>query len=341
MLKNIMEKIHIFFNRIITFYSKFSFTDVFIFFMILISTFIFLYIIYDLIKSRRNKSKFRVIRRKENKLKKLLEIIEIKHKRLYKIINFISYKICIYNKSSLDKNREYSLIILISITAILFILVFFVLPSINLIWYVFLGYMIIAIFFISAFLYFLYLNAIANFDKALPKTFKLINSRLIITHNIIDSIKASLKDLDKGIHRELFRMADALDKNTKATADKVFKEQRAIYKNNQYFILLTYLIEQAYYKGITKELKKEFENITEEILMEIEHKRDIQSISRMIIFFSFFVPVLLVGFEKFNIEVLGDYAANFYSSPEGLTLKIGVLLSTMIFIMAILLLEKI
>lgn len=290
------------------------------------------------ISYRLHKQKLRVTRNNSGLLKKIA--IELsKYSYTKNVIEVISYKVAIYNKDSVEKNKEYSVIFLIFILGFILTSGLIIIPRNKLVWYMSLFYLLILIIFIGLGIYAMNMAARSSFSNKLPKTYRVINSRLIITDNILEAIDLSKSDFDKSIRREMIRICDCLRKNSKNKSEKTFEFLENMYKD-EYFTILLSLIYQAHYKGISDELKKQFEDTKEDILTQLEDQRDLDFIAKLYIGLSIFFPFSIKFVEKFNEIGLGEKAGLFYSTPKGMILKLAILVCILIHSAIMLVLSK-
>lgn len=313
-------------------------SNMLIFILLLIFFSILLLLAFEKIKRKTLKSKYRIIRDKEAPLKKVVNIIEY-FTLGKKILQGITFKICVYNRNSIEKNKEHSVIVLFCILIFSILLLITVVPNSNVIWYLLVVYFLLFLGLLYLSLYIFNIMAKRNFSNRMPSTFWLINDRLIYTDNMLKALEISRNDLDKPVKREMDRIYAALTKNTKAMADNTFKFLEKVY-NNEHFTLLLNLIYQGHYKGVTRELKEQFENTTEEILIELENQRDISFNSRMYIFLTLIFIFFIRLIEKFNVNALGDKAMLYYNSPRGIVFKIIILTSIVLHVSILLTMER-
>ncbi|WP_432664787.1 hypothetical protein R9X47_00855 [Wukongibacter baidiensis] len=310
--------------------------------LILILLFIVLVIavllIFETVRKKTIKSRYRIKRDREAPLKGIVDIIE-RSTFGKKIIDSITFKICLYNRNSIAKNKEYSVIVLFCFLVFSILLLMMVIPDTKIVWYLTIVYFLLflGLFYLS--LYIFNIMAKRNFSNKMPSTFWLINDRLIYTDNMLKALEVSRNDFDKPVKREIDRVYSALTKNTRAMADNTFKFLEKVY-NNKHFTLLLNLIYQGHYKGVTKELKEQFEKTTEEILIELENQRDISFNSRMYIFLTLTFVIFIGLIEKYNINALGDKAMLYYSSPQGIIFKIIILVAIVMHVSILIIMER-
>lgn len=256
-----------------------------------------------------------------------------------KLLTKLAINISLFNRYSLDKNLEYASLafILVFLTALLSVILF--LPSTVVVWYIGVSYIVIALIFVFLVLTVFVFIAKQSFTNKMPDTYKLLNSRYTITGNILKAINISMEDFDKTVRREMFKIYDVLKKNNMAEINFTFKVLEITYKN-EYFTLLLNLIKQAYYRGGNGVIKKQFEDTTEEILLEIENQKDLNFTSRTYILIALFLPFGVKFLESFNGNALGEKAYEFYSSPLGIEIKIIFYLAFLVYLGFMLFLER-
>lgn len=315
----------------------FPFT-IFIFFLSAIVIIKYFKIIFKILDQRKYgtipKSQLLSVRIKRVRLKLY------KNKHLIEIIKKLTLKISIFNSHSYEKNEEYALLSLF--VAFTLIIVFSVFTGIRngFLWYITLIYIAVAIGFM--FLIFTTVTAFANaiFIASLPSTFKILNSRYISRGNIVKAIGASINDFDKTIRNEMIRIYDILKLNEMTRIQDVFDIIEKKY-NNEYMTLMLELIWHAHYKGGESIIQNQFEDATQDILDEIENKKDLSSTSRSYIMTALFLIVALPIIREFNKSVLRDQASTYYNNISGINLQILFFLGVMFFVLLIMFIEKI
>lgn len=289
-----------------------------IFAVISLAIFLFLLIVHiRYVKNRR----YLTIRREGRSFAGHLTRLLKKFQLFNSILNSLAIKISLFNRYSLDKNLEYASLVCLFVFCFTIVSIFVFLPSTAIVWYIAVSYVLMAIaFVVVVFIVFVFV-AKQRFTNKMPDTFKLLNSRYIITGNILKAINISMEDFDKTVRREMFKIYDVLKKNNMYEINYTFKLLELTY-NNEYFTLLLNLIKQAYYRGGNGVIKKQFEETTEEILLDIENQKDLSFTSRTYIFIALFLPFGVKFLESFNFNALGDKARDFYISPLGIEVKI-------------------
>jgi len=316
----------------------FVLSNILIFVLLFIVLVIAVLLTFETVRKKTIKSRYRIKRDREEPLKRIVDIIEGSAFGK-KIIGSVTFKICLYNRNSISKNKEYSVIVLLCFFVFSILLLIMVIPDTKIVWYLMVIYFLLflGLFYLS--LYIFNIMAKRNFSNKMPSTFWLINDRLIYTDNMLKALEISRNDFDKPVKREIDRVYSALTKNTRSMADNTFKFLERVY-NNEHFTLLLNLIYQGHYKGVTEELKDQFEKTTEEILIELENQRDISFNSRMYIFLTLTFVTFIGLIEKYNMNALGDKAILYYNSPQGIVFKIIILVAVIIHVGILVIMER-
>jgi hypothetical protein len=228
-------------------------------------------------------------------------------------------------------------LVVFCLTAIFCILIFF--PGSSIVWYVFLAYIGLIVFFLALMFYIFEMIARVRFTSKLPETFKLLNSRYTSKGNILKAIAASMDDFDGAVKKEMRAVYDVLRKNNMNEIDNTFKTIENAY-TNEYLTLLLNLIRQAHYKGGEVTIKEQFEQATEDVLLDIENQKDISVTTRAYILLAITMPLCVKGVELFNNSALGGKSIEFYSSPYGIQLKLFFLFALIGFIAYMMYLER-
>ncbi|MGV8145844.1 MAG: hypothetical protein ACLKAK_03255 [Alkaliphilus sp.] len=292
----------------------------------------------ELVKSYRRR-KF-LVRSKRIPSARKIFLILAKIKVLQRIIRFLALKLSVFNNKSFEKNEEDATLFFVIANMLIFILLFAIFPQNISLWYVFLFYYVLSVLLIALSLYTLNLMVRIRFTSQLPKTYKILNSRFTTEGDIVKVIDISLEDLDSAVKREMTRIRNVLRKNNPEKIEKTFESMEQTYKD-EYLTILLNLIKQAYYKGGKESIQHQFEAVTEEILIDIENRKDLAFTSRMYIVISLFTPYGIVWLERFNNQALGEKSIEFYSSPAGISLKIIIMMLLLVYIGALLLLERV
>lgn len=289
----------------------------------------------------REKNKMKYLVRKDKKT--MLHIVTkhlTKNATIKEILRRVAIKIGMFTEYSYQKNLEFATATIIGSS---FVSIFAIAVLLHLqggsLWYIALFYFIIAIIIIVILFYIFFAMARMNFITKLPDTYKILNSRYISKGNILKAINVSLDDFDKVIRKEMIKIYNVLKKNNMAEIDYILENIDMTY-SNQYLTILLSLIKQAHYKGGSDMIKEQFETLTEEILEEIENKKDLSSASRSYIIMSVFIPFTMPILKKFNIGAIGVKASEFYNSPIGIKLPIFIIVAMLIYMGFLLVLER-
>lgn len=316
----------------------FNLSDLFYIVPFVMGATLILNIVVDRVKYHKAKKLYKVIKNRKNNIQKLTRTME-KNRFLKGLLINIAIKLGMFNKYSLQKNMEYATVVLFASAAFSIVCMFAFVPLNTVIWYIFLFYIFMAVLFIALVFYVFTLVARSRFNSHLPQTFKIINSRYITHGNILKAIDVSLEDFDRPIRREMVKIYNVLKKNDMSEIDGTFKMIESTYKN-EYVTLLLNLIKQAHYKGGNAVIKQQIEQTTEEILVDIENQKDLSAASRTFIFIALILPLSLKFMEKFNYSALGEKSLEFYASPYGIGIKIMFFISFMIYVGAMLFMER-
>ncbi len=290
------------------------------------------------VKGYVRKRKYLIRKNPSSLLKKATKII-VRVVLFDKILSYIAIRISVLNDNSYEKNKEKSVAVLFLIIVLIIVSLVVVLPSVKIIWYLYLFYLILSIVFILCILYTIQLILRMYFTKLLPDAYKILNSRFTTEGDILKAIDKSLVDFDPAIRREMTRIRNVLRKNDGVQINNTFRQMEMLYKN-EYFTLLLNLIQQAYYKGGKESIKSQFEMVTEEILIDIENQKDLALTSRMYVVISLFLPLGVKWLEGFNQRALGQASVDFYGGPIGVGFKILMLVSLLLYIVSLLFLER-
>lgn len=260
------------------------------------------------------------LRIKEDK-KNFLESIKdaLIKTRLKGPIDQIARRLMITNELSLEENRKYSTLILGCILLVIIMILSFW-PKHRL-WYEQIFYILLFLIFsvIIGAIIFSYMKNL--FLKELPQTYKLLNSRYVTTGKIQEAIKISIKDLAKPVQREMKRINDTLNLNSMGQIEEAFEQIDRTYQD-PFFSLLLELIKKAHYQGGTNVVKEQFEELTDEILDEIENQRDLTAASRTGMLVAIVaMPTLMAIYRFFTVVGLGAEGVAFYESPQGILIK--------------------
>ncbi|MCX8130727.1 MAG: hypothetical protein N3I35_11585 [Clostridia bacterium] len=301
-------------------FYNFDSMDAFSLILLLSSLIIITALIVRTIKYRGRKRRLTVFKSKNYLITRITNVLSRKN-AVMKVLNNITIKLSMMNSLSYEKNQENAVVL--SAGAILFLLlsVFLFIPTVNVVWYVALTYILMSIaFVIIAFIIFTFIARL-RFTSKLPGTYKILNSRYITSGNILKAISASMEDFDKSVKREMHKIHNILKKNNMAEIDETFRRLENAYKN-EYLTLLLNLIIQAHYKGGDAAIKRQFENTTEEILTDIENQKDLSFTARIYMLLAVILPAGVKWLEGFNQNALGAKAAEFYASPLGIEIKL-------------------
>ncbi|MTI48731.1 MAG: hypothetical protein FH761_12870 [Firmicutes bacterium] len=338
---NVLERIYFgwcnIFHKSIR-YLKFLIDDIYWVLPLVIALALLIILLRNLISDKMRRRRYLINKNRIRWAKKITEKMS-KYSFLKILIDKIALKICVFNDRSFETNREYSSITLILVIVFIAVNVGWLLPTVNILWYQALFFLIFIIIFLSLVFYIVNTIIRFNFTKQLPRTFKLLNSRFGRKGDILEAINISLEDLDKAIARELTRILDVLVKNDDDIINQEFEMIDKIYEN-EYFTILLNLIKHAYYKPGNKALQKIFSNTTSNILFELQVQKKLSMANIWYILMAFLIPYGITKVEAFNIQTLGPQSMEFYNDPLGIAIKIAVYISMFIYILCLLLLKR-
>lgn len=306
---------------------------------LLIGLIVFLAIMRAIYLEKKVQKTFTVRKKNLDYLKKLNEWLS-NNKKMEKLLDYIAKKLCMFNDYTFQKNKTYAVFILLAYVGLIIgTLIYMVIQQY--IWYLTLIYLGVITCFLTILLLMLIFFARTSFNKELPDTFRILNSRFITNTTVMQAIDMSIDDFNGSVQREMRRIYGALRKNDPNEINKTFKILESNYNNN-YFTILLMLIQKAHYKGGKDEIKDLFADVAEELLIELEHNKDITYTTRLYIVFSFITTIVFIwGSERFNIIALGDYANDFFNSSLGVTMKLCIIMAELLFIVLLLLFERI
>ncbi len=325
------------FNKLINI-SFISLKDLIWILPLFLSLILFCIFSYGKLQARIKRRRYLINKNHVSVTKKLTNWM-IKYELIKALLDKIALKICVFNERSIEKNREYSSVILV--LTLLFILAnfIFLIPSSIMLWYYVVFFMIFVIIFIILVFYIINIVIRYSFTKQLPRTFKLLNSRFSKKGDILQAIDISLEDLDKAIARELTRVSEILVKNDEDRINKEFEMIDRVY-NDEYFTILLNLIKHAYYKPGNDAVKKVFAHTTSSILLELQVQKKLSLANIWYIVLSFLIPYGIVKVKEFNLHTLGEDVLKFYSSPLGIGFEVLIYISMFTYILGLLLLRR-
>jgi len=262
-----------------------------------------------------------------------------KNEMIGKFLENLANKIGMYNPYSLERNLEYATTLVLGLFFFIIIVLATFMPGQFSVWYLGVFFAILSIGFVGLMLYVFTLMARMRFTRQLPDTFKLLNSRYINTGNILKAINNSMGDFDRAVKREMLRIYDVLRKNDMMEIDATFDRIENTY-SNEHLTLLLNLIRQAHFKGGSETIKEQFEQATEDILIDIENQRDLTSSTRSYVLMSLLIAGGIVAVETFNKTALEGEALAYYDSTDALMFKISIIIVMMLYVGMMLFLER-
>ncbi len=197
-------------------------------------------------------------------------------------------------------------------------------------WYVIFIYSILFITIIGIFVNVISEYLKGRFTAKIPDIYKIINVRYASTKDIIKTLEISMSDFDKSVRKEMLQIYNTLRKNNMNEIVESFRLLEQAY-DDRYLTILLNLIEHAYYKGGTEAISEQLEKTLEEALINAENQKDLKAAANGYILMSLLVPISIYGIEQFNQYALQDSAGEYYSNPQGLQIKIVVILMALIY----------
>lgn len=325
------------FNKVINL-SFVNFADLAWIIPLTLSLILVLLLSYRILQAKIKRRRY-LINKNHVSVKKKLTNWMLKYELIKALLNKIALKICVFNERSIEKNLEYSSVLLVFTLFFILANFIFLIPSSIILWYYVVFFIIFIIIFIALVFYIINIVIRYSFTKQLPRTFKLLNSRFSKKGDILQAIDISLEDFDKAIARELTRVSEILVKNDEDRINKEFEMIDRIY-NDEYFTILLNLIKHAYYKPGNDAVKKVFSHTTSSILLELQVQKKLSLANIWYIVMSFLVPYGVVKVKEFNLHTLGEDVHKFYSSPLGIGFEVLIYLSMFTYILGLLLLRR-
>ncbi|MDD5602891.1 MAG: hypothetical protein PHG48_02255 [Eubacteriales bacterium] len=171
----------------------------------------------------------------------------------------------------------------------------------------------------------------------LPETLKVINSRYICRKSMVKAISHSLtgKDIRGPMLRIMSEVRDALQRNEADSVEDTFRSLSALY-DDHYLKLFLNLVRKAHAKGGGEAVNEQLETLTEDVMIEIENRKDLMSAGTAYIVPAVLLTAAVKAVEAFGIKTAGDVALDFYEGLAGFRLKTGIFLSLAVFIMSML-----
>lgn len=264
-----------------------------------------------------------------------------KHKKTKLLLDDFTRKVSCFNSYSIEINNRIAALAMGLSSAVAVLALVIYLPTAK-VWYLglFGGAVILGV---VGMLYYLFtIIVLSMLLSKLPDTFKILNARYISHGNILKAIQVSMPDFSSVIKREMKRIYDSLQNNDMRQVERTFNSIEKTY-NDEYLTILLQLIWQAHFKGGSDVVKEQFEEVTEDVLMELENRKDISSATRSYIVLGFLIiPPTMFLTEQFTKSalLLEENASDFFSSPVGIGFKILIILLLLLFSGVLLFMEK-
>ncbi len=181
--------------------------------------------------------------------------------------------------------------------------------------------------------------SVSAFTKHLPETLRILNSRYASRGNIMKAIAASMDDFQPIVKREMIRIYDALKQNDMEKIRSTFAETEEKYAG-EYVTLMLELISHAYYNGGDDVVKAQFDTVTEDVIEELENRKDVRQASLGYSVMSLlFIPLLPLA-AAFNNSILESSSSEYYVGITGTIYAAVYIASVFLLILTIFLLER-
>lgn len=262
-----------------------------------------------------NLQKDLIFNKRVDKIGNLLSKVPV----LNKLLSDLTLKLSVFNSSSLQVNMRYSVIAVLTF-AIVFVILSAVLQYLFYpLWYIALSYMLLFASIICLLLLFASSYANKRFLDHMPETLRVLSARYASVNNISKCIGVSISDFHKSIRGDMVRIYDALKLNDMEKIRSTFSSIDAKY-SNEHMTLLLELIWHAYYNGGDEVIRGQFNNMLEDIIEDIENKKDLSAASLSYIGMGALFCAAVPLTRMFNESMLGIESRVFYSSREGILL---------------------
>ena len=161
---------------------------------------------------------------------------------------------------------------------------------------------------------FVHLAVREQFRRNLPAVFRIVNSRYLVSGDIVEALGQARQDIGGRMGRLLSVIREALVLNDSERRRAILENLRCRYRD-PFFTLLLYLLQQAADKGGREAVMEQFIQTAEECLLDMEYRKNLRvparTYSALILLFS----GLFFAVARFNIGALGQEALLFYQSP--------------------------
>jgi hypothetical protein len=279
---------------------------------------------------------------KSNKSKISEDIYNLlsKNKVLKHMINYISDQISILNEYGHVKNRNIATMFLVIMFVIIGVAWIIAFPKHNVVWYLYIFYTILSITIIFIIIYILNFIAKMKFLNRLPITYKLTNSRFMTTRDIVKAIKITIPDYPKPVRREMRKIYSVIRENDYKKLEIEFEGIKNRYKS-YYLNLLLDIIQTAKVQGNKDNIiQEQLESLTEEVLDEIENKKDVSSVSKIYILLVIILPFSFPLLEKFVKYTFSVETVPFFETPTAQLFKVVFITFVLIYVSILIMLER-
>ena len=304
------------------------------------AAFLLLYLTGDVVKKAVDKRFGTVDRKKVFSLKagKIRRILS-KNDLIRKVLREIGIRLSYFNSRDMGFNENIGTVCLLGVCLAHLVFTVIILVLMYPLWYLgvvysflFAGVIVLSFVGVSEFLS-------NRFMGHIPDTLRIINSRYSSRGNIVKALAASMDDFHPSVKKEMVRIYDALSKNDMEQIRETFEEIREKH-SGEYVMLMLELINHAYYNGGSEVVRDQFDIITEDVIYELENKKDMKTAATGYIIMSVLFILLLPATVLFNNGILGESSAQYYGSLSGMMFVVLFLVAVFILVTVIVLTER-
>lgn len=236
-----------------------------------------------------------------------------------KLLSDLSLRLSVFNSNSLAANMRYAIVAVLGFMIVFIIISVVLLYVFYPLWYIALSYMLLYAAFLCLLVLFASGYANRRFLNHMPDTLRILSARYACVNNISKCISVSIADFHRSIRGDMIRIYDALKLNDMEKIRNTFNSIDIKY-SNEHMTLLLELIWHAYYNGGDEVIKSQFNTMLEDIIEDIENKKDLSAASLSYIGMGALFCTAVPLTKMFNESMLGLESKVFYSSREGILL---------------------
>jgi len=164
------------------------------------------------------------------------------------------------------------------------------------------------------FIYFLYLWGKERFARSLPQIYRLLSSRYLVSGDMTQAIRELLPNVKGGVLRLFESILEAMLSNDMDKRDERFSLMMDTV-DQEYFSLLLYIIRQASEKGGQDVIFRQFIDLTEECLTELQWRKNLRAVARSYRLLFLVLGLLFFASPHINEMLLWQGSQGFYDSP--------------------------